>query len=490
MKLAVLIGVSDYTSQPQLTASKNDVKLVKSMLDLSSEYEDILYIENDTNTRQVKGKLSEFIEKHNGKEVDELFFYFSGHGLFDGADFHYIMSDFDMHKIKSTSLENNELDIMMKSLKPKLTVKIVDACNSGVSYIKDPAALSKHIEDSKLGFTKCYFMFSSEDAQFSFADSHLSFFTKAIGEAVAYSDEASIRYKDIIDYISDKFSRNENQSPVFINQASFTEVFIKNITPENKILIEKALSIVSESTTEAKSQPLKNLVIKDAERYFTEEKAMSIYESLPDLIEKCCKFKGDAKELFDLTITTHNSYDDVPKLSLLAEWVDKNNDDLFAKASIEWKERKVRRPKNRATSAMTLARLGFMDDDDDNNFKWVTEGYRAPSGIESSLQCPYKFVSIMAKSKYPNVNSAKLFILPLLSKTRLVLLSCTASYRPHGWDDEILNDSSTKWTPYNIELIANSEINGYLITLVQNFEKEIITPVLKSFNLLTEPKGK
>lgn len=489
MKLAVLIGVSDYTSQPQLSASKNDVKLVKSMLDLSGEYEDVLYIANDTYTRQVKGRLSEFIEKHNDKEIDELFFYFSGHGLFDGSDFHYILSDFDMLKIKSTSLENSELDIMMKSLKPKLTVKIVDACNSGVSYIKDPAALSKHIDDSKLGFGKCYFMFSSEDAQFSFADSHLSFFTKAIGEAVAYSGESSIRYKDIIDYISDKFSRNENQSPVFINQASFTEVFIKNVTAESKGVIEKALSIVSDTTTEAKNQPLKDLVIKDASRYFTEEKAMIIYESLPDAIIKQFKFRSDAKELFDVTVETHDSYEDVPKISLLAEWVDKNNDDLFVKAKVERRERQVRKPKSRMSS-MNLARLGLLGEDDDDNFKWVSEWYRAPVSIESSLNCKYKFVSVKAKSKYPNVNSAKLFILPLLSKTRIVLLSCTASYKPSGWDGEVLIDSNIKWTPYNIELISSNDLDGYLVSLSKTFEKEVLAPVLKNFNLLTESKGK
>ncbi|VAL40817.1 Uncharacterized protein containing caspase domain [Enterobacter kobei] len=489
MKLAVLIGVSDYNSQQNLSASKNDVKLIKSMLDLSDEYTDILYIDSDTNTRQVKGKLSEFIGKYSGCDIDELFFYFSGHGLFDGSDFHYILSDFDSTKIKSTSLENSELDTMIKSLKPKLTVKIVDACNSGVSYIKDPAALTKHIEDSKLDFSKCYFMFSSEDAQFSFADSHLSFFTKAIGEAVAYTAENSIRYKDIIDYISDKFSRNENQSPVFINQASFTEVFIKNITPESKKVIEGALSIISESKTEVKKQPLKELVIKDAERYFTEGKAMGIYESVPDSVREQFKFKGDARELFDLTVESHESYDDVPKLPLLAEWVDKNNDDLFVKAKSERKERSVRKPKNKGLAA-TLARMHTWMDDDEDNYKWVTEYYYSPVSIESSLDCSYKFITVLAKSKYPNINSTKLYILPLMSKTRLVILSCMAVYKPSGWDSEILIDNNIKWTPHTIELISSGDIKKHLGLLAKNFESETLTPVLKSFNLVSEPDGK
>ncbi|WP_164038193.1 caspase family protein [Serratia marcescens] len=488
MKLAIVIGVSNYILQPELSASKNDARLIKSVLNLSEEYTDILYIENETNTRQVKSKLSEFIAEHSEKEVDELLFYFSGHGLFDGSDFHYIMSDFDARKIKSTSLENSELDIMMKSLNPKLTVKIVDACNSGVSYIKDPTALSKHIDESKLGFSKCYFMFSSEDAQYSFADAHLSFFTKAIGEAVAYSADNSIRYKDIIDYISDKFSRNEHQSPVFINQASFTEVFIKTITQENKNAIEKALSVIPDSITEAKKHPLKELVERDAARYFTEDKAVKIYESIPELVKKEFKFKLESKDLFNLKIENLNSYDEVPKLSLLSEWVDKNNDDLFVKAIKETKERKVRKPKKRMT-ALEHLNVKVWGIDDDDNYTWTTEYYMSPTHIESSLDCSFKVISILAKSKYPNINSTKLYILPFLSKTRLVILSCIALYKPSGWENETRVDSNVKWTPYNIELASEGNLVNYLRTLAENFESETLTPVLKSFNLLSDKSG-
>lgn len=489
MKIAILIGVSEYASQSKLSACKNDVRLVKSILDLSGEYTSILFIDSDTNTRQVKSRLSEFIQEHAGDEIDELFFYFSGHGLFNGDDFHYIMSDFEYANLKSTSLENSELDTMMKSIKPKLAIKIVDACNSGVSYIKDPIALSKHIDDSKLGFSKCYFMFSSEDAQSSFADAHISFFTKAIGEAVAYNEESSIRYKDIIDVVSDKFSRNENQSPVFVNQASFTEVFIKSISKESKDLIGKTLLVAADNVGETKKQPLKELIIKDAKRYFSEEKAMEIYNSIPGIVTKSFKFKGDAKELFTLSVEENDSYNNVPKISLLAEWVDKNNDDLFVEAIKEKKEKQVRKPKNiTAMSRINMNVFGF-DEDDEKNFKWVTEYFYHPVTIESRLDCKYKVISVMAKAKYPNINSSKLYILPLLSKTKLVILSCVASFKSSGWDSETLTDSNIKWIPYSIELIDQDNLSDYISALANNFETGILTPLLKSFNLLLESKG-
>ncbi|HCR0881340.1 TPA: hypothetical protein OMT61_000679 [Enterobacter cloacae] len=97
---------------------------------------------------------------------------------------------------------------------------------------------------------------------------------------------------------------------------------------------------------------------------------------------------------------------------------------------------------------------------------------------------------MLAKSKYPNVNSTKLYILPLMSKTRLVILSCMAVYKPSGWDSEVLIDNNIKWTPHTIELIASGDIKKHLGILAKNFESETLTPVLKSFNLVSEPDGK
>ncbi|HAS1730872.1 TPA: hypothetical protein L0Y18_002295, partial [Enterobacter cloacae] len=163
--------------------------------------------------------------------------------------------------------------------------------------------------------------------------------------------------------------------------------------------------------------------------------------------------------------------------------------DLFVKAKSERKERSVRKPKNKGLAA-TLARMHTWMDDDEDNYKWVTEYYYSPVSIESSLDCTYKFITVLAKSKYPNVNSTKLYILPLMSKTRLVILSCMAVYKPSGWDSEVLIDNNIKWTPHTIELIASGDIKKHLGILAKNFESETLTPVLKSFNLVSEPDGK
>lgn len=55
------------------------------------------------------------IAKYTGKEVEEIFFYVTGHGQFYDNEFYYLLSDFDKTKRKKTSLENTELDQMFRS---------------------------------------------------------------------------------------------------------------------------------------------------------------------------------------------------------------------------------------------------------------------------------------------------------------------------------------------------------------------------------------
>lgn len=113
----------------------------------------------------------------------------------------------------------------------------------------------------------------------------------------------------------------------------------------------------------------------------------------------------------------------------------------------------------------------------------------APVSIESLLGSHYKFISVFAEAKYPNINSSLLYILPFLSKTRLVILSSVVSYKSSGWDYEVMVDNNIKWTPHTIDLTSKDGLNIYLSTLAKNFESELLNAILKNLNLLPEPKG-
>ena len=150
MKVAIVIGVSKYTNLPELPACANDSAFFQKVTRLTGSYEECLLLANDDTTSGVaKDKLVAFLEARKGKQIDEILFYYSGHGDFDGSDFYYLWSDYDSKRRRQTSLENKEVDSLLKMLQPSLTVKIVDACHSGVSYVKDPGTVELYLKNSK-----------------------------------------------------------------------------------------------------------------------------------------------------------------------------------------------------------------------------------------------------------------------------------------------------------------------------------------------------
>ena len=186
-------------------------------------------------------KLSDFIANNQGEIFDEVFFYYSGHGDFRDNEFYYILSDFNRNSYRQTSLANSELDSFLKQLNPNLTIKVVDACHSGVTYIKDNDIFSKHLDESKQRFNHCYFMFSSMSDQASYQNNIISHFTKSFVDSVLKYSSTEIRYKHIVDYISDDFEKNALQKPLFVTQASFTEIFC-SVNQKIKTLLSSQLS--------------------------------------------------------------------------------------------------------------------------------------------------------------------------------------------------------------------------------------------------------
>jgi len=138
MNLAIVIGVEKYASKnlDDLSACKNDARVIIDVLNHVKDIEELLYINESEAGYEVKRQISDFVEKYKNHTIDELFFYFSGHGERFDDNFFYILSDFDDKKRETTGLRNSELDIWIKTLSPKLCIKVIDSCFSGTKYIK------------------------------------------------------------------------------------------------------------------------------------------------------------------------------------------------------------------------------------------------------------------------------------------------------------------------------------------------------------------
>jgi len=281
MNIAIILTVSEYKNENPLPGCVLDGKLIKRLLDITEKYKEILFIDSETDSFRVKEILSDFIRKNKGNKIEEIFFYYTGHEDFRGDEFYFILSDFDKDRYRQTSLPNSELDNFFRQLSPNLTVKVIDACHSGVTYVKNIDALSTHLNKSTQGFKNCYFMFSSMNNQSSYQDHFISDFTKSFIDSITKYPRTEIRYKHIIDYISDGFERNALQQPLFVTQAGFTEVFCSieqkartSFAEEIYNLLENQLDSLEDKSDsgELRTPTLTDLIQKDAENIVLKRK--------------------------------------------------------------------------------------------------------------------------------------------------------------------------------------------------------------------------
>jgi hypothetical protein len=128
-----------------LGGCKVDADSIKTLLEATSKYDEILQMEGKVNADVFNQKLPEFIKKYKSETIGEVFFYYSGHGCVLNDAFAYIASDYDHSKPNATTMSNDDVDRLLKTLNANLVVKIIDACHSGTQYVKDIELMPKYI---------------------------------------------------------------------------------------------------------------------------------------------------------------------------------------------------------------------------------------------------------------------------------------------------------------------------------------------------------
>ncbi|MGN5074309.1 caspase family protein [Aeromonas veronii] len=481
MNLGIVLAISDYGNpQNDLPGCKVDGIAISSIFQSDEKFNDTLIISDNTTSGNVKGQLIDFINKYKDKEINNVVFYYTGHGDFSGNEFYFLLSDYDSSKKKQTTLENAELDNLLKTLGAKVTVKIVDACHSGQAYIKDSDAFDKYLHDTKSRFAKCYFMFSSQLEQYSYQDQSLSFFTKSIVSAVKEHSSNIIRYKDIIDYVSDSFSSNAKQTPFFVVQADFTEPFC-SISQSLRDSLEKltASNATSSTKDEAQFQSIVDKIKADAARYCSEEEA---YQNFSLFINnfKNFTFDGDLKDIYICKETVSEHTATSPQA--IGNWLENSEHQYFAIPTyrdIEKTKRVIK--ENRFASSLAFATLGRLFDDDESNYKLVKYTEKEVDGYEITIEQPAKLIEVLAEPIYPNVSAGMLFIVPLLSKTELRVFYSFVHMSDSGWAERVIKQK-IKWLTKAVPL---KNLNHDILSrdIMQGFGKHLFEAISKNFEI-------
>lgn len=155
-----------YKNAQELHSCENDANLMEGFLKATGEYK-VLRIPNNTTKPQAQEAMTSFLPT-DGTEVSEVLFYFSDYDKQDGSGMRYILYGTDVNKINSTSPNNTEPDDIIRKCSTKLYAKIVDACQSGVAYMKDVESVTDEPECIVAkGLEDCILISSSLKTQLS-----------------------------------------------------------------------------------------------------------------------------------------------------------------------------------------------------------------------------------------------------------------------------------------------------------------------------------
>lgn len=472
-RIALIVGVSDYdVGVGSLPACKNDVDAFNQMVELDGRFDEILVISEGVYGQKTKKNISDFIDSYRGKEVEEFLFYFSGHGDYFDGDFYYLLQDFDLKKRRQTSLVNSEIDNMVRSLNPGLFVKIVDACHSGMTYIKSNENIDLYFKSTQNLFNKIYFLFSSQATQSSYQNDKISDFTDSILKSVVESEAGSVRYSDVMSYVADHFEATGHQTPLFVTQADHTEVFVSLGDNEKVRLRGIVQPAVESSTAIAVEIPmvLAKILSDKSKSYCGEEDANRFLESLTSILEKEIDLK-DLDEVYNYSVSEGDK--EAPSPASIGKWLDQNDDDVNYFAKKRMTTERYMRPKIKGALA-NFAQLSSLYGADPTEY--VEDTRTVIGGYEKTWKGPYDHLILRFDQKLPIVSPEACYIVPIVSRTLVRFFWSFSHFEYTDWEST-RRTSALQWVTESFYMKDESALKKVIGRITTDFLKFVREPL-------------
>lgn len=485
--IAILVGNSEYQNLSKLDFCKKDIDSMQTILKLSKKFE--VYIFENYQSEQLKSKLSKIIRQLEKSEINELLFYYTGHGAFK-EQFYYLPINFTDKQFETTSLSNDELDNMLKSLNTEMVIKIIDACQSGQQYIKDATHdIKKTLE--KHSFKKCHFFFSSMNNQSSMGDDKGSYFTNAIVESILTHKTDSIRYIDIQSYVADYFSsRSESQTPFFVNQSNATEIFLDNLISiqnffESNNIMTNNDEYVNQEIENNKidiAEQLKTLSKKYINKDIAQENIKYIFDD--DQIKDM--FDGNIKLIYDIKIDGCDNYNNVDNIDKLYNEIEKNKKNFFIDLGYKQESYIITEWVPKKRNPYDITRHFPYDQLFGKNYEEKeVQKYR---NIVNSIHLADDIlpigvaISLNPKEDIKNINKYLINIIKFHNDLDIIFYSSITTYYKRNWNDwkEI---SAEDWIKSKVSFCNKDKILEKMQIIVKNYNQKIIDDI---FNILKQ----
>ncbi|SHN71463.1 caspase family protein [Desulfovibrio litoralis] len=488
MNIAILIGINNYKNIDPLPACSNDLSAVQGLFEKLEKYDDILTLDDSISCFDAKQKIINFIEKHKSNTIDEFTLYYSGHGNHDGNVFYYLWADYSESSQNQTSISNSEIDSYIRTLNPEMTFKFIDACQSGSSYIKDNSNYRTLFDREKSNFKKCYFFFSSLSTQSSFASQKISHFTEEFLRFFDKPKDTKVRYRDIKDFLSDRFLPNAKQTPYFIEQADNTEFFctindsVATFVQSLPFYRQESDIVEPSSNTMGLIENIKN----DAKRFCTKDEADTILKKIYDICISTNK-PSNIESLFQIEVATYNEYTELPLINDISKWVsDQEGANLFI--SIE----QTKEPKTFIEKKHTFNIFAFdpfaprtkqLDD-----YTEVTRYVDVVTYMAPSCKQQYAYISITFTPQFPNINGFHIYIAIMLSQLDLAIFTGLVNRNRKNW--EVFTDDLTKfsWSASKKNIRELIKDDDFFNSFMTKFYQQILDSVKGNFSLNAKEK--
>lgn len=447
MNIAILLGVSSYVHEQALPACAHDVTNMRQLLDATGKYGEILFIRDSTKASVVKSSIRDFFGKYqNRDDIEEVFFYFSGHGMHHNDEALLCCSDFDYKKPSTTSIGSGELDDLLRSVSPAVAVKVIDACQSGSPYIKDSGlGFEKALSKTPLKSFIC--MASSRQDQSSFATTQESFFTRVWIDAALARADGAVLYRDIQASLADEFVDTPEQTPFFVSQGSGLEAFgvvtdaMRAMSNARAALpgasVEKAsvLDLIAEKIAEKDKEFVSQASVIQA---VESSKAAILHGRIED--EVVSRFYS-LKVSIGLKLTALPNVVDVARFARKQAW----EKSYFVNIIEEVYQAKIQKNSIAGVALgftsrhLVTGRSKFADDD------FYVENRTRPINIEATESLPFEVAELVYTSNHPSLPEFRIYIGLVHSLTELTTLSATVRLIPKGWESRAAELSDVSW---------------------------------------------
>ena len=386
---AVLVGNSQYSNLRELPCCHADLVAMKELLEATGKYSKIEVIE-DAEADELKSRLR--LANDENQSIEELFFYFTGHGCQQEDEYYCCATNFDSKQPNVTGLSSNELHTLLRQANANLVVKVIDSCNSGTLLVKSNDEHQFQTQQ-KHGFNNLIQISSCLQSQNALTGESISIFTEKFRAAALRKRNGAVFYTDINNVLRDEYYENNEQTPFFVFQATGREKFVDDakrlnslrdkLTGEDKLL---PLSEGLEDQALTNTPSLQDLLEETEKIVATPDKINSFVKTFFDnLIEKVTE--KEFPELFDLNITEYSDFDEPTSDAFIIRILSKQSrPDEFVTASIQ--RERVSNPFARIS---TVAFLGMFGDD---------QKYREVYDLRLNCKMPRVQMKISLTPKY------------------------------------------------------------------------------------------